>query len=594
MFLACLVLGVVGARPARAAANQPPVANAGPDRTIAVNTIITFNGSGSRDPDGSIVAYWWRFGDGNTATTTGPQASWLYSTPGTYVLELWVRDNLNTWSTTGDTALVIVGGAATTTTTTTRPTTSSTSTTRPTTTTTRATTTSTSTSRPTTSSTSTTHPVTSTTLAGQWARDMGGSDVEVGDAVATDGTGGRFAGGSFRGTARFGNTSLTSAGAADAFLAKYDGAGNVLWAKRYGGTMDDIFTALATDANGNVFAVGRFQGQASFGGAALASSGNADIVVAKYSGSTGAHLWSKRFGDASLQSAEAVAVDPSGNVLVTGYFAGSVDFTTAVLRTPYVGDYDMFVAKLDGATGATVWAKDYPNTGNEYGFGIACDGAGNVAVTGNFNNTINFGTGDLVSPPFPDAFLLKLSPAGATLWAKDFGGADGGDSGQAVAMDAAGNIVVVLDSNSLLNLGGGTLSLLGGTDVVIGKFTGAGASVWSRRIGSSQNDDVTDVKIDGAGNVLVTGTFRWTAAFGGASVDAVGSDDGFVAKYTPTGGLVWAKDLGGWDSDNANAVAVGPAGDVYVVGTFNGTGTFAGTTLTSAGYGDAFLAHFLP
>ena len=277
----------------------------------------------------------------------------------------------------------------------------------------------------------------------------------------------------------------------------------------------------------------------------------------------------------------------------TGYFAGSIDFGTGVIRTPYVGDYDVFVAKL-ASTGATVWSKGFPNTGNEYGFGIATDGAGNVAVTGNFNNTVNFGGGDLVSPPFPDAFLLKLNANGGYVWAKDFGGVDGGDSGEAVAMDTAGNVVVGLNSNHVLNLGGGNLSVLGGSDVVIGKFTAAGAHVWSRRLGGPQTDEVAGLDIDANGNVLVCGNFRWTAAFGGVSLSSAGFDDGFVAKYTSTGALVWAKQFGGLNSDWANAVAVAPSGDVYVAGTFNGSGFFAGTVLVSAGYGDAFLAHLLP
>jgi len=79
------------------------------------------------------------------------------------------------------------------------------------------------------------------------------------------------------------------------------------------------------------------------------TNGSADMVVAKYAGATGAHLWSKQFGGIYDDAASAVAVDPNNNVLFTGYFRGVVDFGGGALRTPYDTDLDVFVAKLSSA-----------------------------------------------------------------------------------------------------------------------------------------------------------------------------------------------------------------------------------------------------
>ena len=519
-------------------ANRAPTADAGPDRTVVEDTTVTFDGSGSSDLDGSIVRYDWYFGDGGTGT--GVSASHVYPAPGTFTVMLTVTDNNG--ASNSDTAVVTVNAAG----------------------------------------------------GPGWATSIGSTDVDLGTAVGSDANGNRFVAGTFHGTVKVGTTSLASAGGADAFLAKYTPTGTVAWARRMGGTLDDTVTALAVDGNGDVITVGRFQGTTNFGGTNLVSSGGIDIVVAKYSGSTGAHLWSKRFGDASDQSAEAVAVDPSGNVLLTGFFAGTVNFGGATLQTPYVGDYDVFVAKLTSA-GAHVWSENFPNTGNDFGTGIATDGAGNVAVVGYFNATIDFGGGTfLAANAYTDAFLVKLTSGGAHLWSKQLGADDGGDTGQAVAMDATGDIVVAGQSDHAIDLGGGFLTALGGVDVWVAEYNPAGAHIWSRRIGGGSTDEVSGVRIDGNGNVLVEGDFRWTAAFGGTSLTSAGAEDVYVAKYTATGAPVWAQQLGGLGSDYGNALAVTPAGDPLIAGTFYGSGSFGGILLTSSGLGDAFLARLLP
>src|SRR6185436_20881699 len=112
------ILALLLAQPVSAAL-QPPVANAGPDRTGATNVAITFNGSGSYDPDGTVTHYSWQFGDGYAANTTVPSVAHAYKTAGTYTLSLWVSDNAGVWSATSDVALVTIGGGATPTTTTT-------------------------------------------------------------------------------------------------------------------------------------------------------------------------------------------------------------------------------------------------------------------------------------------------------------------------------------------------------------------------------------------------------------------------------------------------------------------------------------------
>src|SRR6185369_2737443 len=137
-----------------------------------------------------------------------------------------------------------------------------------------------------------------------------------------------------------------------------------------------------------------------------------------------------------------VAVDPAGNVYMTGYFRGVVDFGGGSLRVPFDSDLDVFVAKFD-TNGNHVWSRNFTNNGNDRGYGIATDGQ-SLAVVGLFSNSITVGSTVLVSPnAMTDAFVMDLSAAtGAPVWARQIGAPDGNEGAYGVVLDASGNVDV--------------------------------------------------------------------------------------------------------------------------------------------------------
>ena len=319
-----------------------------------------------------------------------------------------------------------------------------------------------------------------------------------------------------------------------------------------------------------------------------------DIAVAKYR-SDGTHLWSKRFGGAYDDNGNAVAVDAAGNVYMTGYFRGVVDFGGGQLRVPYDTDLDVFVTKLDAA-GNHVWSENFPNNGNDRGYGIATDGT-SVAVAGMYSNSITIGTVTLVSPnAMTDAFVMNLSAAtGAPAWARQIGAPDGNEGAYGVVIDASGNVDVCGFATKGVDFGGGVLPALGSTDGWVASYRGTtGAHLWSRRIGGLANDYAYGLAIAPEGGVMVAGSFEGAAGFGGATLTPLGTSDAFVAKYTSAGAPVWARQIGGTSSDVGQEVAVDATGHAFLAGYFFGTGVFGGTTLTSAGQSDGFVTKLAP
>ena len=420
-----------------------------------------------------------------------------------------------------------------------------------------------------------------------WAKKGGGSSSDGGYGIAVDGAGNTYVTGYFEGTASFGGTSLTSSGGKDVFVAKYDTSGNLLWAKKGGGTDWDEGYGIAVDSAGNTYVTGYFEGTASFGGTSLTSSGSNDVFVAKYDAS-GNVLWEKKAGGTNFDKGRGIAVDGSGNAYVTGEFSGTASFGGTTLSSSGTYIADIFVAKYD-ASGNVLWAKKAGGSSWDEGRSIAVDGSGNTYVTGYFLGTANFGGTTLTSSGSNDVFVAKYDASGNVLWAKK-GGGSSLDGGSGIAVDGSGNAYVTGEFSGTASFGGTTLSSSGGSDIFVAKYDASGAVLWAKKAWGTSDDLGFGIAVDGSGNTYVSGFFEGTASFGGTTLSSSGSRDIFIAKYDASGSVLWAKKAGGTSDDEGEGIAVDGAGNTYVTGYFEGTASFGGDTLISSGSRDIFIA----
>jgi hypothetical protein len=428
----------------------------------------------------------------------------------------------------------------------------------------------------------------------RWARQAGSSDIDVAYGIALDGLGNVFVTGFFSGTSSFGITNLVSSGIEDIFLAKYDPAGRLLWARKAGGTSYDEGRAVAVDAVGNAYIVGLFQGTASFGSTNLNSAGESDIFIAKYD-AAGNLLWTRRAGGNDFDEAYGVALDAAGNAYLTGYFTGPATFGSTTLPS-LNGSNNVFVAKCD-SSGNFLWARSAGGDADDQGNALAVDAATNIYVTGAFAGTITFASTNLSAAGTNganDIFIAKYNGAGTLLWVSKAGGATD-DTGNGIVADAAGNAYVTGKISGTAAFGSTNVTA-SGTDLFLAKYDGTGNLFWVRKGGGNNSiygDGGHCVKLDAVGNPCVAGYFSGTANFGPTNVATTGLDDLFVAKYDATGNLLWVRKAGGGDLDIAYAVDVDAADNICVTGFFVGTAAFGATNLLATSHSpdrDIFVA----
>ncbi len=422
-----------------------------------------------------------------------------------------------------------------------------------------------------------------------WSKRFGDASSQFARAVAVDTLGNSIVTGYFTGAVDFGGGALTSAGGYDIYLAKLAPTGAHVWSKRFGDVSEQTVQGVAVDRNGNVIIAGYFNGTVDFGGGTLTSAGLRDIFVAKFA-PDGTHRWSKRFGDSNYQAANALAVDSDGNVILAGVFMGTFDLGGGSLAG--AGGWDVFVAKLD-SNGVHVWSDGFGDGNNQYAPAVAVDHANNVFVAGYFQGAVDFGGGALTSAGAEDVFLAKFTSGGAHDWSKRFGDVSTDQQAWGVAIDGSGNAIIAGRFTGTMNFGGDPLSAGGGQpDIFVAKFTSGGTHVWSKQFGDSYAQSAWSVAVDPSDNVLIAGGFYMSVDFGGGALSSGGASDAFLAKLTPDGAHLWSKGFGDAAYQEAQAVAADVAGNAFLAGYFSGGMDLGGGRLDSAGNEDGFIAKF--
>ena len=449
-----------------------------------------------------------------------------------------------------------------------------------------------------------------------WSTYYGGSNSDQTNSVAADAAGNVYMAGYTISTFGIASGGFQNSygGGYDAFLVKFDAAGNRLWATYYGGPGFDAATGITTDAFGNVYLLGHTASASGIasGGFQNNIGGSNDAFLVKFDATTGNRLWATYFGATSAEEIYGVATDAIGNVYIAGFTSSTSGIASGGFQNVYGGGAsDAFLVKFDSG-GNRLWATYYGGLGDEFlfngvGVGVATDASGNVYLLGQttsisfissagFQNNYGGGTGD--------AFLVKFDSSGNRLWATYYGGT-GYDVGYSIATDALSNVYLAGHTNSAVGIssGGFQNTYVGGGgfgyDGFLVKFDGSGSRLWATYYGGPDSEEIYSVATDASGNVYLGGDTYSTSGItsGGFQNSLAGTENLCVAKFDAGGNRLCATYFGILHDEEGH-VAVDGFGNVYIAAnTTSAVGIAAGGFQNTYGggplpYGDAFLAKF--
>ena len=400
-----------------------------------------------------------------------------------------------------------------------------------------------------------------------WATGFGGLGIDAPRGIALDSDGNIYICGYFDGEIDFGGKigKKASAGGSDAFVAKLDPAGKLVWGQTFGAKRDDTANAVAVRGD-TVVVVGNFLDEIKIGEFTQKAIGSDDLFVAAFDRG-GVPKWTWRLGGIDSDGANAVAATPDGGWVIGGSFKDSIAFGATTLKSK--GDTDALLAKL-APSGDLEWMKQFGGAYKDTILHLAVDANGNIYVQGHFADVADWGGKPLKAAGGSDndVVLAKYDTNGDHKWSQRFGyGLN--DAAGGVAVDPAGHVTMVGSFDKSISFGEGDKhASLGEADAFVARFTTEGQLEWARTFGAEREDIAWGVAVDAAGNSVTTGWFQGVVDFGKGTIASKGNKDVFALKLDPKGATVWAKAWGDHDHDQGRAVALDEKGNSTLTGIY--------------------------
>ena len=243
------------------------------------------------------------------------------------------------------------------------------------------------------------------------------------------------------------------------------------------------------------------------------------------------------------------------------------------------------------------WAKNHGGSDNDVSYSICSDLSGNVYITGTFySSTITFGSTTLVNSGSGDIFIVKYGERGNVIWAKNVKGISSHEEGNGIAVDLSGNVYITGNFNSSkLIFGKDTLINAGGADIFIAKYSPSGNVLWAKKAAGTSQDYSFGITTDLNGNVIITGWFESsTITFGTNVINSSGGSCVFIAKYDLNGNVLWVKNTGSGAlySYNSRGLSADADGNLVITGSFSTTIAFDTIVLSAIGLSDIFIAKY--
>lgn len=363
----------------------------------------------------------------------------------------------------------------------------------------------------------------------------------------------------------------------------------------YGDNGKQLGQNVAFAPDGSFYVTGMYQGSLSIDDHSLTSTLPEvhDQFLIKYS-PEGVPVWVHGFGqggiDPNRTSSVAVAVGPDGHPVVGGPVAGMTDVGGQAIAQSG-NEPDLFVAKLDQADGTTLWVNHFAqNTAEGYVRDIAIDAQGAVYFTGNIHGASSELPDGTTTAMDHAVYVAKLGADGAPAYSRALQSESVVDIPYGIGVGPNGSVAIGGLLYSSITANDVTIMTdARASDAFVWTFDEAGAPQVAMQWGDGAAQIAYDVEVDSQGNIILCGTNSGTLSFDADTTLVAAVTDAFVAKVTPAGDLVWAKNISGPNTRTAHGVAVGPDDSVAVVGMFDTDFELGTLKVQSLGNRDIFV-----
>ncbi|PCC70700.1 hypothetical protein SAMN02745121_05415 [Nannocystis exedens] len=447
----------------------------------------------------------------------------------------------------------------------------------------------TATAEPTTSSATTTTTGDTTTTsgpeeAGLWLVPLVSPEGASAHSVDIAEQGDVVVAGVFGGTLELGGEVLTSAGGLDLFVARWTAAGELLWARRFGGPGDEHETSVSVGSDDRLLLVAEFSDTLELPGLApLVSLGLSDILVLQLT-ADGAPEWARGFGGPGLELAPRAVVDGAGDIILSAAFEATIDLGGGPLAA--ADARDLLLAKLD-ASGFHLWSKAFGNFADAAAHDLSVADDGDIAVAGWFANAIDLGGG-----PFLDggAYLAVFDgDSGEHRWSKQLGSGNSAGCGARFAAD--GGVLLSGWFQGSIDFGTGpALATDEDADYFAARYTADGDLAWAGAHGGPKVDSGCGVAVGPGPGWVLGGTFSQQIEFGGELLTKKTAPCAFLASLDDHGDHRWSLPLCAGGGGGVDRIAAYPEGHVVFLARFAGPVDLFGQSLDApAPYG--LVAH---
>lgn len=403
----------------------------------------------------------------------------------------------------------------------------------------------------------------------------------------------------------FSGQAVKAAGGSDAWIAKYDPSGKVIWIKTLGDAGTETGLSIAVDADRNIYTVCRFNDSTTIEGikfktrSVVKSSGSPnwdDLVLTKFD-ANGKHIWSKQISGAGYETLASIRVGTDGKIYVSGEFYESIFFDNLSYRQEGTGFYVACYSK----EGKVEWAKPYgqgqtsTREGSIYSSNMKLLKNGEIVIVGSYEGRKEIGSTVLETKGDQDAFIVKLDRQGNVVWAKSFGSA-GSENVRGLSIGEDDNIYIggsfsggfakgpiVIDNYTLVTP---TFA----SDAFLARFNSVGTLIWASQISGNGAEYIFDL-VRHDRKLYVLGYFTDKLYLADSTLQRHGNVNAFLAEYSDSGKLTKVDTLGSLTA-TGRKIFVDKSDSKIIMGNFYNYYKFNNLLYPAKSQNDAFLVKF--